>query len=87
MARMVEAVERNDWAAARALQHRYHPLMTVNFVESNPIPVKTAMASMGLLNDVFRLPMVPPAEASRRRIERVLADLDLVPAAATGART
>jgi 4-hydroxy-tetrahydrodipicolinate synthase len=85
MARMVEAVERNDWAAARALHHRYHPLMTVNFVESNPIPVKAAMAKMGLLNEVFRLPMVPPAEASRRRIERVLADLDLV-AAAAGAR-
>jgi 4-hydroxy-tetrahydrodipicolinate synthase len=85
MSRMVEAVERNDWAAARALHHRYHPLMAVNFVESNPIPVKTAMARMGLLNEVFRLPMVPPAEASRRRIERVLADLDLVPAAA-GAR-
>jgi 4-hydroxy-tetrahydrodipicolinate synthase len=85
MARMVEAVERNDWATARALHHRFHPLMAVNFVESNPIPVKTAMARMGLLAEVFRLPMVPPAEASRRRIERVLADLDLVPAAA-GAR-
>ena len=85
MARLVEAVERNDWAAARAIHHRYHPLMTVNFVESNPIPVKAAMAKMGLLNEVFRLPMVPPAEASRRRIERVLADLDLVHAAA-GAR-
>jgi 4-hydroxy-tetrahydrodipicolinate synthase len=85
MARMVEAVERNDWAAARALHHRYHPLMTVNFVESNPIPVKAAMARMGLLAEAYRLPMVPPSEASRRRIERVLHDLDLV-AAAAGAR-
>ena len=86
LARMVEAVEANDWTAARALHHRFHPLMAVNFVESNPIPVKTAMARMGLLAEVFRLPIVPPAEASRRRIERVLADLDLVPAAAAGAR-
>jgi 4-hydroxy-tetrahydrodipicolinate synthase len=85
LARMVEAVERDDWAAARALHHRYLPLMMVNFVESNPIPVKAAMAKMGLLAEVFRLPMVPPAEASRRRIERVLADLELLPAAA-GAR-
>jgi len=85
LAKMVEAVERNDWAAARALHHRYHPLMAVNFVESNPIPVKSAMARMGLLAEVFRLPMVPPSESSRRRIERVLADLELVPAAA-GAR-
>jgi 4-hydroxy-tetrahydrodipicolinate synthase len=85
LAKMVEAIERNDWAAARALHHRYHPLMAVNFVESNPIPVKTAMARMGLLAEVFRLPMVPPSEASRRRIDRVLADLELLPAAA-GAR-
>jgi 4-hydroxy-tetrahydrodipicolinate synthase len=85
MARMVEAVERSDWAAARALHHRYLPLMSVNFVESNPIPVKAAMARMGLLAEVFRLPMVSPSEASRRRIERVLADLELLPAAA-GAR-
>jgi 4-hydroxy-tetrahydrodipicolinate synthase len=86
MARLVEAVERNDWAAARALHHKYLPLMMINFVESNPIPVKTAMAKMGLLADVFRLPMVPPSEASRRRIEAVLADLDLVPAAAGAVR-
>ena len=82
LARMVEAVEQNDWAAARALHHTYLPLMMVNFVESNPIPVKAAMARMGLLAEVFRLPMVPPSEASRRRIERVLADLALLPAAA-----
>ena len=43
------------------------------------------MARMGLLAEVFRLPMVSPSEASRRRIERVLADLELLPAAA-GAR-
>src|SRR5688500_16452970 len=80
MARMVEAIERNDWAAARALHHRCLPLMMINFVESNPIPVKAAMARMGLLAEVFRLPMVSPSEASRRRIERVLADLELLPA-------
>ena len=68
----------------RALHHRYLPL-TVNFVESNPIPVKAAMARMGLLAEVFRLPMVSPSEASCRRIERVLTDLELLPAAA-GAR-
>ena len=85
LARMVEAVERNDWDAARDLHHRYLPLMMINFVESNPIPVKAAMARMGLLAEVFRLPMVSPSEASRRRIERVLADLELLPAAA-GAR-
>src|SRR3954464_9807197 len=58
MAQMVEAAERNDFAAARAIHARVLPLMSVNFVESNPQPVKYAMAAMGLLEEVFRLPMV-----------------------------
>jgi 4-hydroxy-tetrahydrodipicolinate synthase len=86
MARMVEAVERNDWAGARALHTRLLPLMLANFVESNPIPVKAVMARLGLLTEVYRLPMVPPAEQTRRRLERVLADLGLVANAAAGAR-
>ena len=79
MAQMVEAAERGDFKAARALHTRLLPLMLVNFVESNPIPVKAAMAWMGLLEEVYRLPMVPPREASRRKIEQVLSDLGLAP--------
>jgi 4-hydroxy-tetrahydrodipicolinate synthase len=79
MARMVEAAERNDFAGARALHTRLMPLMTVNFVESNPIPVKSAMASMGLLEEVFRLPMVPPSEASRAKIAQALRMVTGVP--------
>ena len=78
MAQMVEAAERGDFKAARALHTRLLPLMLVNFVESNPIPVKAAMARMGLLEEVYRLPMVPPREASRQKIEHVLSDLGLV---------
>ena len=51
------------------------PLMLVNFIESNPIPVKSAMAALGLLEEVYRLPMVPPREASRAKIRQVLAEL------------
>jgi len=72
MARMVEAAERNDFAAARKLHAALHPLMMVNFVESNPMPVKSAMAAMGLLEEVYRLPMVPPRDESRARIVEVL---------------
>ncbi len=68
MARMVELAERNDFAAARQIHRQLMPLMSANFVESNPIPVKAAMAAMGLLEEVYRLPMVPPSDASRRRI-------------------
>src|SRR5262249_11068920 len=77
MARLVEACERNDWDEARALNKRLLPLMTVNFIESSPGPVKAAMARMGLLEEVYRLPMVPPREESRKRIEQVLGDLQL----------
>ena len=57
---------------ARALQKKWLPLMEVNFVESNPIPVKWALARLGLLEPVYRLPMVPPSQASRDRIAEVL---------------
>ena len=61
-----------DFAAARAIQRRYYPLMQVNFIEANPGPVKWAMYRMGLLEPAYRLPMVPPSEASQAKIERVL---------------
>jgi 4-hydroxy-tetrahydrodipicolinate synthase len=52
--------------------------MNVNFVESNPIPVKAAMALMGLLEPVYRLPLCPPAPANLTRIERVLESVGLM---------
>jgi 4-hydroxy-tetrahydrodipicolinate synthase len=72
MSRMVEMAERGDFAGARALHKRILPLLMVNFIESNPIPVKSAMASMGLLEEIYRLPMVPPRPASKQKIEAVL---------------
>jgi len=72
MSRMVECAEKGDFAGARALHKRLLPLLMVNFIESNPIPVKSAMASMGLLDEVYRLPMVPPRPASKQKIEAVL---------------
>ena len=77
MSRMVESAEANDFAAARAVHLQLLPLMMVNFIESNPIPVKSAMAQLGLLEEVYRLPLVPPREASRSRIGEVLHALKL----------
>jgi len=68
----------NQFAAARDLQRKYLHLMEVNFVESNPIPVKAAMALMGLLESVWRLPMCPPSAASQAKIEKVLEALGLL---------
>jgi 4-hydroxy-tetrahydrodipicolinate synthase len=62
----------NNFAAAREFQRKYLPLMEVNFVESNPIPVKATMALMGLLEPVWRLPMCAPSAASQKKIEEVL---------------
>jgi len=72
MTQLAQACLRGDFETARAIQRRYLPLMNVNFVESNPIPVKAAMGLMGLLEPVYRLPLVPPAAASMAKIERVL---------------
>ena len=70
-----------DLAGARALQRQWFSLMEVNFCETNPGPVKAAMAMMGLLEPVFRLPMVPPSDASRAKIEAVLKSTGLLAAA------
>jgi len=75
---MVEAAERGDFAAARAIHRRILPLMQINFVESNPVPVKAAMAAMGLLEEVYRLPMCSPKPESREKIVKVLKALDLL---------
>lgn len=78
MARLVRLCLANDFSAARELQKKYLPLMEINFVESNPIPVKAAMGLMGLLEPVWRLPMVPPKPENLARIRKVLESLGLV---------
>jgi 4-hydroxy-tetrahydrodipicolinate synthase len=78
MAQLCNFALENDFSAARQLHTRYLPLMEANFVESNPIPVKAAMARMGLLQAVWRLPLVAPGASSLGRIEAVLETLGLI---------
>jgi 4-hydroxy-tetrahydrodipicolinate synthase len=78
MTKLAQLCLTGNFAAAREVQRKYLPLMEVNFIESNPIPVKAAMALMGLLEPVYRLPMVPPKEEPLARIERVLESLGLM---------
>jgi 4-hydroxy-tetrahydrodipicolinate synthase len=82
MARIVEFCEQGDYAAARKLHHWLLPLCQVNFVEGNPIPCKAAMAAMGLLEEVYRLPLVSPSPGAREKMLRVLQDLKMLGAAA-----
>jgi len=72
MTKLTQLALAGDFAGARALQRVWLPLMEVNFIESNPIPVKAAMAMMGLLEPVWRLPMVPPLPQNQAKIEAVL---------------
>jgi len=82
MAQIVELCEKGDYAGARKLHSWLLPFIQVNFVEANPIPVKAAMAAMGLLEEAYRLPLVPPSEGARDKIMRVLQDLKMLGAAA-----
>ncbi len=78
MARLCALALAGEWEAARALHFRLLPLMEVNFIESSPGPVKAAMKLMNLLEENFRLPLVPVGEQSRARVREVLAELELL---------
>ena len=78
MTRLTRLAMLGDFRGAREIHRRYHSLMEVNFVESNPIPVKAALAEMGLLEPVWRLPLVAPRAENQARIRGVLAALGLV---------
>jgi len=78
MTDLVQRALANDFAGAREVQRRYVPLMEINFVESNPIPIKAAMALMGLLEPIYRLPLCAPNPANLAKIEKVVEALGLL---------
>lgn len=84
MAKLVEMAEANDFASARRLHNDLLAFMNVNFIESNPIPIKSAMAMMGLLDERYRLPMVPPRQPSKDTIAAVLQAMGERPVASPG---
>jgi len=67
-----------NFRQAQKLQRKLQELMELNFIETSPGPVKFAMSRMGLVQPVWRLPMVPPAQASQDKIERALESLGLL---------
>ncbi|CCB64397.1 4-hydroxy-tetrahydrodipicolinate synthase [Hyphomicrobium sp. MC1] len=71
-----------DFKKALAIQDRLTPLHEVMFIETNPAPVKYAVSRLGFGTADMRLPMVPLTDASKRAIDQVLSDLDLVSAKA-----
>jgi 4-hydroxy-tetrahydrodipicolinate synthase len=81
MSRLTDLALEGKWDEARELHYRILPLMEINFIESSPGPVKAAMAMLGLLEENFRLPLVPVQEKSRTRIREVIAELGLLESA------
>jgi 4-hydroxy-tetrahydrodipicolinate synthase len=78
MAGMANAALDNDWTTARALSRRYFRLLTANFWESSPGPVKCVMAMMGRLKENYRLPMVPVTPVTQARLFALAEELGLL---------
>jgi 4-hydroxy-tetrahydrodipicolinate synthase len=87
MTKLVQLAMAGDLAGARVLQKKWFPLMEVNFIESNPIPVKATLAMMGLCEPVYRLPMCAPLPHNWAKIEAVLSQTGLLAGALTGSRS
>ena len=78
MVELCAAALSGDWDTARAIHMRYLDLFRANFLTSNPVPVKAAMAEMGLMEDVLRAPLLPLDDANRARLRDVLGALGLL---------
>jgi 4-hydroxy-tetrahydrodipicolinate synthase len=78
MSHLVNLALAGKWDEARLLHYRLLPLMEANFIESSPGPVKAALAMMGLIEENYRLPLVPIEEKNRTRLREVLLDLGLL---------
>jgi 4-hydroxy-tetrahydrodipicolinate synthase len=78
MAALTRAALANDWTTARTLNRKYMPLMQANFIESSPLPVKSVLAMMGKIEEVYRLPLVPMRRDTRSKLQRVVTDVGLI---------
>jgi len=72
VAQMVKAFLRADVKKASQLHAKYYPLFKNLFIETNPIPIKAALAMMGLIAEEYRLPLVPMAAANREKLAKTL---------------
>jgi 4-hydroxy-tetrahydrodipicolinate synthase len=80
MTRLTHLLLEGKYEEARKLHFDLLPLMQANFIETNPIPVKAALAMMGLIQEVYRLPLCPMKPENRAQLEKVLASQGLLQA-------
>src|SRR5258706_12717406 len=78
MADLTRAALSNDWDTSRKIHRKYLPLMQVNFIESNPLPVKAVLAMMGKIEEVYRLPLLPMRRDTRSKLQKIASDVGLV---------
>lgn len=78
MADFVSSCLEGRWEEARAWNRKLYPLMRANFIESSPIPVKAALAMMGKIHEVYRLPLVKISDGARGKLAEVLKGLELI---------
>lgn len=83
MSRLAQLMLDGGVEEARKLHFQLLPLMQANFIESNPIPVKAALAMMGLIEEVYRLPLVPMRPENRAKLEKVLQSQGLLKSQST----
>jgi 4-hydroxy-tetrahydrodipicolinate synthase len=77
MTALTRACLENNWENARRLNRELFPLMKVNFIETSPGPVKAALAMMGKINEVYRLPMVPVKAETKEKLRAILIELNV----------
>lgn len=78
MTELTRLCREGKFEAARTLQRKLYNLMKLNFIETNPIPVKAGLAMMGLIEQSYRLPLVPMSEENLRKLRNAMAELNLV---------
>lgn len=78
MSELCAAANAGDYDKARELHYKILPLTSALFFETNPMPVKAALAKMGMIKNTLRLPLVPMTDESASRLDPVLKDLGLI---------
>jgi 4-hydroxy-tetrahydrodipicolinate synthase len=78
MTKLTHLLLENKYDEARKLHFQLLPLMQANFIETNPIPVKAGLAMMGMIEEVYRLPLVPMRPENRAKLEKVMAAQGLI---------
>jgi len=78
MVKLAEAALKGDWNAARSMHYALLPLFKSMFIETNPIPIKAAMAMKGMITESYRLPMCPMAPKNRESLQATLKEMKLL---------